>query len=129
MTDTATDVTTDTAPDARTSSTWRPRWWPAPSALRSDLAWRKLTIRALVAYLLSRLCVIAGAAVVAAQRVVEDRSKGIARPSNAVSKIVDVLTSWDGKWYLAIVRDSYPSHVPPHVTFDDYQARVAFFPL
>jgi Gpi18-like mannosyltransferase len=98
-------------------------------ALLHDQGWQKLSIRALVAYLLSRMCVVAGAAVVAAQRVVQDRIDGIARPTNAVHKIVDVLTSWDGKWYLAIVRDSYPSHVPAHVTFDDYQARTAFFPV
>ncbi|HEY4331320.1 MAG TPA: glycosyltransferase family 39 protein [Ilumatobacteraceae bacterium] len=86
-------------------------------------------IRAGIAYLLSRLCVIAGAAVVAAQQVVQDRTDGVARPSNAVSKITQVLTSWDGKWYFSIVRDSYPSYVPPHMTWDDYQARTAFFPV
>jgi len=91
--------------------------------------WRSLVARASVAYLLSRVCVLAGAAVVAAQRVVQDRLDGIPRPTNAVHKIVDVLTSWDGKWYFALVRDSYPSHVPPNVTWDDYQARTAFFPV
>jgi len=94
-----------------------------------DPSWRRLVRRAGVAYVISRICVIAGAAVVAAQEVVQDRTDGIPRPTNAVHKIVDVLTSWDGKWYFAIIRDSYPSKVPSHVTFFDYQARTAFFPV
>ena len=106
---------------------------PSPRGTLADLwqdnSWQRLSTRALVAYVLARICVIAGAAVVAALRVVQDRFEGIARPTNAIHKITDVLTSWDGKWYFAIVRDSYPSHVPAHVTFDDYQARTAFFPV
>ena len=103
---------------------------PKPSALPGEVsAWRRLVARGLVAYLLSRLCVMAGAAVVAAQRVVRDREESIPRPSNAVGKIIDVLTSWDGKWYYAIVRDSYPTRLPTHITWDDYQARTAFFPM
>lgn len=95
----------------------------------SNPEWRRLAKRAGVAYLLSRLCVIAGAAVVAAQSVVADRADGIERPANAIHKLIDVLTSWDGKWYFAIVRDSYPSRIPSNVTWDDYQARTAFFPV
>ncbi len=91
--------------------------------------WRTLVKRASVAYVLSRICVIAGAGIVAAQRVVQDRSDGIPRPRNALGRINEVLTSWDGKWYFAIVRHSYPSHIPPHVTWDDVQARTAFFPM
>jgi hypothetical protein len=91
--------------------------------------WNKLVIRGMIAYLISRLCVMAGAGVVAAQRVVRDREEGVPRPSSAIGKITDVLTSWDGKWYYAIVRDSYPTHIPKNVTWDDYQARTAFFPV
>ncbi len=91
--------------------------------------WGRLVRRASIAYVLSRLCVVAGAAVVATQRVVQDRIDGIPRPNNALRNISDVLTSWDGRWYFAIIRDSYPSHIPPHVTWDDYQARAAFFPV
>ncbi len=61
--------------------------------------------------------------------MVADREDGIARPTNAIDKITDVLTSWDGKWYFALIRDSYPSRIPPNVTWDDYQARTAFFPV
>ena len=128
MTDTLSDESSRT-PDVSDAPT-------TPSADRSrllvalgDRDWRHLSYRALIAYVISRICVVAGAAVVAAQRVVQDRFDGIARPTNAIHKITDVLTSWDGKWYFAIIRDSYPSHVPAHVTFDDYQARTAFFPV
>ncbi len=125
------DITGDIGPTGSAASTAG----VDPSAARLlggppvSPAWRSLVKRASIAYLLSRMCVIAGAAVVAAQRVVADRAEGIARPSNAITKITDVLTSWDGKWYFAIVRDSYPSRVPAHVTWDDYQARTAFFPI
>ncbi len=91
--------------------------------------WKAYLRRASIAYVISRLCVLAGAAVVAAQRVVDDGLDGIPRPRNAVGKIADVLTSWDGKWYFALIRDSYPDHVPKNVTWDDYQARTAFFPI
>ena len=101
---------------------------PDDNALRTG-QWNKLVARASIAYMVSRLCVIAGAAIVAAQRVVQDRADGIPRPSNAVSRINEVLTSWDGKWYFALVRGGYPSHIPPHITWDEIQARAAFFPI
>ncbi len=99
------------------------------STRSTDPLWRSRLTRAGVAYIISRMCVVAGAAIVAAQRVKQDQADGIARPKNAISNITDVLTSWDGKWYFALVRDSYPSHVPAHMTWDDYQARTAFFPV
>ena len=99
------------------------------SAVPTDPEWRRLAKRAGIAYLISRLCVMAGAAIVAAQSVVADRADDIARPANAIRKITDVLTSWDGKWYFALIRDSYPSRIPPNVTWDEYQARTAFFPV
>jgi hypothetical protein len=121
-----TDTLTDTIADEPAPTSTRPAAVARPV---NDRNWRRLVGRAGVAYILSRLCVIAGAAVVAAQSVVADRAAGIARPANALHKIVDVLTSWDGKWYFALVRDSYPSHIPPNITWDDYQARTAFFPV
>jgi hypothetical protein len=101
----------------------------AETQARRKSQWAKLVKRASIAYVLSRLCVVAGAAVVAAQRVVQDRTDGIPRPRNAVGRITEVLTSWDGKWYFALIRDSYPSHIPPHITWDENQARTAFFPI
>ena len=42
--------------------------------------------------------------------------------------MLDVFTSWDGLWYLRIVRFGYPSFVPQNITYDDTEARLAFFP-
>ncbi len=39
-----------------------------------------------------------------------------------------MLTSWDGHWYMRIIRNGYPQHVQPHVTFNVADARAAFFP-
>ena len=50
-------------------------------------------------------------------------------PRSATSMILDVLTSWDGIWYLRIVRRGYPEYVPSGITYDDPEARVAFFPM
>ena len=43
--------------------------------------------------------------------------------------ITNVFTSWDGRWYLEIVRHGYPRSVPPDITFNQLEARAAFFPL
>ncbi len=95
-------------------------------------------IRALVVgltvYLVSRLCVIAGAGVRAAQQVVDvrkDIAEGFldkAEPS-AGSTISNVLTSWDGRWYLEIVRGGYPDNIPDNITYEQLEARAAFFPV
>lgn len=99
----------------------------------------------LVAYLVSRLAVLVGAAIVGAemradQNRIRERfiwgspprpdphSRYLEVPRSAVSMILDVLTSWDGVWYMRIVRYGYPVYVPPNITYDDTQARVAFFP-
>jgi hypothetical protein len=50
-------------------------------------------------------------------------------PPNAIRPMLDVLTSWDGLWYLRIVGSGYPRQVPPDVTFFLPEARAAFFPL
>ena len=49
-------------------------------------------------------------------------------PKQALGPMLDVLTSWDGLWYLRIVRNGYPTSVRPHVTYDVADARAAFFP-
>ena len=99
---------------------------------------------AVPAYVLSRLCVLAGAAVVAAELRVDDnladeRGLPLADPhlldgtttstTSAVRPMLDVLTSWDGLWYMDIVRNGYPRVVPPDVTYHMDEARAAFFPL
>jgi hypothetical protein len=73
-----------------------------------------------VAYVASRLVVLAAAGVVAAAQQ--------PRPPSAKAPILDVLTSWDGLWYFDIARHGYPTSVPPHLTYFDPEARVAFFP-
>jgi len=103
--------------------------------VRDARSWRSCIGRAAIAYLASRLCVMAGAAIVASQEVAEaKRTAGelgipAERPKNAVGLITQVLTSWDGAWYYRIVRMGYPRDIPPNVTYDMVEARAAFFPM
>lgn len=79
-------------------------------------------------YLVSRLCVIIAAAVRASQLSVDARTDGdIEDP--VISSVTGVLTSWDGRWYLELVRLGYPDSIPPSVNFEQLEARAAFFPL
>ena len=94
----------------------------------AEPSWRRALAVGLAVYVVSRLCVIAGTAVRAAQMAVDARADGEPEPS-AGSVIGQVLTSWDGKWYLEIVRGGYPSSVPPNITYEQLEARAAFFPL
>jgi hypothetical protein len=112
--------------------------------IRNTAAWR-IALHAVPVYVFSRLCVFAGAAVVAAEVGVDanlatERNIAISDPhviappsasngSSAVDPMVGVLTSWDGQWYIDIVRDGYPTSVPPDVTYHLQEARAAFFPL
>ncbi len=104
--------------------------------------WHRILRKAGLVYIYSRLCVLAGAAIVAAElRKDVDQVKGLpnipfadpnlvgrATPKSAMGPILDVLSSWDGIWYLRIVRDGYPRHVQAHVTYFVPDARAAFFP-
>jgi len=95
----------------------------------------------LPAYVVSRMCVLVGAAVVASELRVDANlaatnptqyspdPHGALNSGSAVRPMLDVLTSWDGKWYMDIVRDGYPTYVPPNVTYHINEARTAFFPL
>jgi hypothetical protein len=91
-------------------------------------------------YVLSRLCVLAGAAVVAAElrvdaNLADERALPLADPhgtasvGSALRPMLDVLTSWDGLWYMEIVLSGYPRRIPPDVTYHVDEARAAFFPL
>ena len=75
------------------------------------------------------MCVLAGAGVRAAQLVVDAEEAGLPRPKNAVGFITEVLLSWDGRWYLEIVRHGYPHSIPPNITYEQSEARAAFFPV
>jgi hypothetical protein len=100
----------------------------APTTLETS-TWRSYLRRTAIAFLISRLCVLAGAAVVAAQQVAEANREGLPRPRNALGLISEVLTSWDGQWYLRIVRGWYPDRIPAGVTYEMSEARAAFFPV
>ena len=52
-----------------------------------------------------------------------------ANTGSAIRPTVDVLTSWDGLWYVDIVRNGYPKSIPADVTYHMAEARAAFFPL
>ena len=106
---------------------------------RESMWWRMLR-HALPVYVLSRMCVLAGAAVVATElrvdaNLADEQSLPLADPhgtasiGSAVRPMLDVLTSWDGLWYMDIVRNGYPTTVPPEVTYHVDEARAAFFPL
>ena len=116
----------------------------APS--ESSLLWRAALRHAALAYVLSRLCVVIGAGIVGAEMRADDNklrerliwglfdkpdphAREAVLPRSATSMILDVLTSWDGIWYLRIVRRGYPEYVPSGITYDDPEARVAFFPM
>jgi len=99
-----------------------------------DRGFRQSVIAGLVAYIVSRLCVIAGAAVRSAQLVVDTRqdiADGVATDpeQSAATSIIGVLTSWDGRWYLELARSGYPDNIPANITFDQLEARAAFFPV
>ncbi len=92
-------------------------------------SWRSAVITGMVALLVSRLAVVAGAGVRAAQLVVDANKAGEPRARTATGYISEVLTSWDGRWYLEIVRSGYPHSIPPNITYEQLEARAAFFPL
>jgi hypothetical protein len=126
-------------PDTASNST------PTINERDNAILWRSALKYAGVAYLFSRLAIMVGAAIVAAELradenkikerlvwgffgKVDPHARSGSLPKSAGSMILDVLTSWDGIWYLRIVRYGYPSYVPPNITYDDTQARLAFFP-
>jgi hypothetical protein len=108
----------------------------------TSATWHLILRKAGLVYLFSRLCVFAGAAIVAAElRADINQVKGIPNvpfadphiagrplPASALSPMLDVLSSWDGIWYMRIVRLGYPHHVRAHVTYNVPDARAAFFP-
>jgi hypothetical protein len=94
-----------------------------------EISWGRAVGYGLAAYVVSRVCVLAGAGVRSAQQVVDAEAAGVPRPDNAVGLISEVLTSWDGRWYLEIVRSGYPRAIPPGITYEQTEARAAFFPV
>ena len=91
-------------------------------------AWNRALFVGLAAFVVSRVCVIAGTGVRSAQLVVDARKAGEPEPS-AYHTVTEVLTSWDGRWYLELVRQGYPDSIPPNITYEQLEARAAFFPV
>ena len=90
--------------------------------------WRRAVTIGLLAYLVSRLCVLGGAIVRASQIVIDQRADN--EPEDgAVDLITSVFTSWDGRWYLELVRLGYPENIPANITYEQTEARAAFFPM
>jgi Dolichyl-phosphate-mannose-protein mannosyltransferase len=92
-------------------------------------SWRQAVTIGICAFIVSRLCVLAGAGVRAAQVTVDANENFEPSPGSPVGLITGVFTQWDGLWYLAIVRNGYPRSIPPDITYFQTEARAAFFPL
>ena len=90
--------------------------------------WGRALRRGAFAYLLSRLVVIMGASVAVAADAVTARVNE-QEPKGGLTALVQVFDSWDGHWYLDVVRDGYPHHIMPNVTYFVSDARAAFFPM
>ncbi len=90
--------------------------------------WGRAVRRGMVAYVLSRLFCVMGAAVAVAAQAVWARVNE-EEPVDGLTGLVQVFDSWDGHWYLDVVREGYPHHIMPNVTYFVSDARAAFFPL
>lgn len=90
--------------------------------------WRRAVLVGMITYVISRMCVLAGAFVRASQVVIDQRADGEPE-EGALDLVSGVLTSWDGRWYLEVVRLGYPDRIPPNITYEQTEARAAFFPL
>ncbi len=121
-------------PDHRTDDRTDATMTASATSPRRFSDWHRAVAVGLIAYLVTRLCVLAGAGVRAAQLVVDTRTDAekagapVVQPG-AVHTITDVLTSWDGRWYLELIRSGYPKAIPPNITYDQLEARAAFFPV
>ena len=90
----------------------------ADTAVPSDRAnWHRALFVGMAAYVVSRMCVIAAAGVRASQMAVDARADGIAEPT-AYQTITNVLTWWDGRWYLELIRRGYPDSIPADITYE-----------
>jgi hypothetical protein len=103
---------------------------PAPVVDGSERRdWHRAVAIGLAAFVVSRLCVLAGAGVRASQVVVDANNRGEPRPGTPFGIVTGVFTQWDGLWYMEIVRGGYPRFIPPAITYFQREARAAFFPL
>lgn len=108
-----------------------PRTVPPVAPLDDDerQAWRRALAVGACAFVVSRLCVLAGAGVRASQVVVDANVRRRPSPGSPIDLVAGVFTQWDGRWYMEIVRTGYPRSIPPDITYNQFEARAAFFPL
>jgi hypothetical protein len=99
-----------------------------PSIPPSDDPWGRALRRGAVAYIVSRIVVVMGASIAVAAEAVTARVNE-EEPKGGLSALVQVFDSWDGHWYLDVVREGYPHHIMPNVTYFVSDARAAFFPM
>jgi Gpi18-like mannosyltransferase len=90
--------------------------------------WGRTLRRVGVVYLLSRIFVTMGAAIAVAAQAVVDRTNEVI-PDSGLLSLAAILDSWDGHWYLDVVREGYPHHIMPNVSYFVTDARAAFFPM
>jgi Dolichyl-phosphate-mannose-protein mannosyltransferase len=102
---------------------------PAETPVEGRNPWRTAKLWALGAYVASRGFLVTGAAIVPVAGAKLNPDPISPDPETATKGIIDVFTSWDGKWYYEIVRNGYPRSVPPDVTYFQVEARAAFFPV
>jgi hypothetical protein len=92
-------------------------------------SWNRAVAIGICAFIVSRLCVLAGAGVRASQVTVDANIALEPRPGTPLGLVTGVFTQWDGLWYLEIVRSGYPRSIPANITYFQLEARAAFFPL
>lgn len=102
---------------------------PVSTTAETPMTWTRAVMYGLLGYLVSRLVVLTGAGVRASQLVVDAAEDGEPRPGNGLELVTGVFTSWDGLWYLEIVRSGYPRSIPENITYFQEEARAAFFPV
>jgi hypothetical protein len=95
----------------------------------TDPAWRHALALGAFAFVASRIAVLVGAGLVSASRSAVFAEQGLPRPTSALPDLRSVLSAWDGRWYVELARLGYPQSVPPGITYDQLEARAAFFPL
>jgi hypothetical protein len=105
---------------------------PAPAFVPEatpEPTWRRALAVGLTTFVVSRICVLAGAGVRAAEVAVEANLEDQPRPGSPAYLVFSTFTNWDGLWYLELVRRGYPRSIPPDITYFQSEARAAFFPL
>src|SRR4029079_11131383 len=102
---------------------------PRPVTITEGRTWGRAVAIGIAAFIVSRLCMLAGAGVRASQLTVDAHDELKPPPGSAWHLVTSVFTQWDGLWYLEIVRHGYPRSIPPDITYFQLEARTAFFPM